>query len=73
MGNLLEKIIDPMTIMIRVVGLMVGYFLFLWEFSRISLFFLEYPPRVLGGFMWMLESSLQLVIVRYYFLIRLLQ
>ena len=29
MGNLLEKITDPMTIMIRIVGLMVGYFLFL--------------------------------------------
>jgi len=28
-GNLLGKITDPMTIMIRVVGLMTAYFLFL--------------------------------------------
>ena len=28
-GNLLEKITDPMVIIIRVVGLMTGYFLFL--------------------------------------------
>ena len=32
MGNLLGKITDPMVIIIRVVGLMVGCFLFLSEF-----------------------------------------
>ena len=29
--NLLEKITDPMVIIIRVVGLMTGCFWFLWE------------------------------------------
>ena len=31
-GNLLGKIIDLMTIMIRVVGLMAGCLWFLWDF-----------------------------------------
>ena len=48
MGNLLENIIDPMTIMIRVVGLMTEYFWFLWEFLEL-LYFLGCRPRILGG------------------------
>jgi hypothetical protein len=37
-GNLLEKIIDSMTIMIRVVELMSGCFYFFIRISKISLF-----------------------------------
>ena len=48
MDNLLAKITDPMTIMIRLVGLM---FLIFIRISRNSVFlFLECPPRILGGF-----------------------
>ena len=39
MDNLLGKITDPMTIMIRVAELMAGYFLFFVRICRISLFF----------------------------------
>ena len=38
-GNLLGKITDPTTIMIRVVGLMAGYLWFLWEILEILYFF----------------------------------
>ena len=62
-GNLLGKITDPMVIIIRVVGLMAGCFFIFVRIYRISLFFLECPPRILGGFTWRLQRSLQLVIV----------
>ena len=48
MGILLEKIIDPMTIMIRVVRLIAEYFWFLWEFLEF-LYFLDGPSKILGG------------------------
>ena len=63
MGNLLGKTTDPMVIIIRVVGLMAECFLFLREFIGI-LYFLECPPKIQGGFMWRIQMSLQLVIVR---------
>ena len=53
-----------MAIIIRVVRLMARCFLFLWEFIGI-LYFLECPPMILGGFSWILQKSLQLVIVRW--------
>ena len=53
---------DPETIMIIVVGLMTRCF---FIFVRISLFFLEYPPKILGGFTWKLQKSLQLVVIRF--------
>ena len=65
MGNLLEKIIDPITIMIRVVVLMAGYFWLLWEFLEFF-YFLESSPRILGGLTWGFKRSLQLVIVRFH-------
>ena len=40
-------------------------FLIFVKISRTSLFFLECPPKILGGFTWMLQRSLQLVIVKY--------
>ena len=40
-------------------------FLIFVRISRTSLFFLECPPRILGGFTWRLQMSLQLVIVRF--------
>ena len=46
-GNLLGKIIDSRTIIIRVVGLMAECL----RISKISLF-LERPPRILSGFTW---------------------
>ena len=63
MSNLLGKITDPMTIMIRVVGLTVRCFWFLWEFLGFT-YFLECSPRILGGFTWVFKRRLQLVIVR---------
>ena len=49
-------------------------FLFFVRIYRISLFFLECPPRILCGFMWRLQKSLQLVIVRLiYFSINLIE
>jgi len=39
-------------------------FLIFVRIYRISLFFLECPPRILVGFMWRLQRSRQLVIVR---------
>ena len=51
MGILLEKIIDPMTIMNRVVRLMTRCFYFIVRIFRIYLFiFLEYSPKIPGGF-----------------------
>ena len=47
--NLLGKITDPMTIMIRVVGSMAECFRFLWEFVG-YLYFFMCPPMILGGF-----------------------
>ena len=47
-GNLLEKVTDPMVIIIRVVGLMAGCFWFLWEFLKF-LYFLECPSKIIGG------------------------
>ena|SRR5688572_25555854 len=41
-----------MAMMILVYRLMVRYFYFFYRISRISLFFLECPSRVLGGFTW---------------------
>jgi len=38
-GNLLGKVTDPMTIMIRAVGLTARYFLFLRKFLKFLLFF----------------------------------
>ena len=64
-GNLLDKIIDPITIMIRVVGLMTGCFYFYENLYDLSIF-LKCPPRILGGFMWRLKRSLQLVKVSLY-------
>ena len=37
-GNLLGNITDPVTIIIRVVGLMAWCFWFLWEFLEFSIF-----------------------------------
>ena len=62
--NLLEKITDPMVVIIRVVGLMAGYFWFFWEFIGF-LYFSECPPKLICGFTWRLQKSLQLVIVRF--------
>ena len=45
-----------MTIMIRVVELMAVYFLFLWEFVGF-LYFLDCPPRILGGITWRLQKN----------------
>jgi hypothetical protein len=45
-SNLLEKIIDPMAIMIRVIGLIARCFYFYENFS----IFLEYPLKILSGF-----------------------
>ena len=47
MGNLLEKITDPTTIMIRVIGLMARCFWFLWKFLGFLYFSIvsTYDPR----------------------------
>ena len=63
MSNLYGKITDLMAIIIRFVRLMARWFWFLWEFIEF-LYFLECPPRIIGDFMWRLQRSLQLVIVR---------
>jgi hypothetical protein len=55
-GNLLEKIKDPMAIMIRVVRLIAEYFCLLWEFLGFF-YFLEPPLRILGGFTWTLRKE----------------
>ena len=60
MINLLVKIIDSVIIVIRVVRLIAGC---IFIFVRISLFF-KWPLRILGGFTWRLQKSLQFVIVR---------
>ena len=56
-GNLLvEKIRDPMTIMIRVVELLADVSDFcenLYDFS----IFLDCPPSILGGFIWRLQKE----------------
>ena len=46
-GNLLEKITDPTTIMIRVIGLMARCFWFLWKFLGFLYFSIvsTYDPR----------------------------
>ena len=47
--NLLEKIIDPMVIIITVVGLIAGcFFMRIYRF----LYFFKCPPMILGGFMY---------------------
>ena len=56
MSNLLKKITNPMTIMIRVAELMARCFFFL-RICRISLFYLDCPPRILGGFTWRLQKK----------------
>ena len=61
-SNLLEKITDPMAIMIGVTQLMAGCFWFLWEFVEFF-YFLDYPPGIIGGFILRLQRNLQLVIV----------
>ena len=60
MSNLLVKIIDSVIIVIRVVRLIAGC---IFIFVRISLFF-KWPLRILGGFTWRLQKSIQFVIVR---------
>ena len=45
-----------MSIMIRITELMAGCFLFLWEFVRFF-YFLDCPPRILGGFIWRLQKE----------------
>ena len=60
MSNLLVKIIYSLIIVIRVVRLIAGC---IFIFVRISLFF-KCPLRILGGFTWRLQKSLQFVIVR---------
>ena len=39
-------------------------FLFFVRISKTFLFFLEYPPSILGDFTWRLQRNLKLVIVR---------
>ena len=46
-----------MTIMIRVVELMAWMFLIFVRICRISLFFLDCPPRILGGFTWRFQKE----------------
>ena len=36
--------------------MMAGCFWFLWEFEGF-LYFLDYPPRILGGFTWRLQKE----------------
>ena len=60
MGYLLGKVTDPETIMIIVVWWQ-DVFYFCENFS----IFLEYPPKILGGFTWKLQKSLQLVVIRF--------
>ena len=55
-GNLLEKVIDAMAIMIRVAELMAGCFWFLWEFIGF-LYFLNGQSRILCGFTWRLQKE----------------
>jgi len=55
-GYLLGKIIDPMDIIIRVVG-WPDVTDFCENFLNFSIF-VECPPRILGDFMWRLERSL---------------
>ena len=55
MSNLLKKIIDPMANMIRVAD--DRMFLIFMRICRISLFFLDCPPRILGGFSWRLQKE----------------
>ena len=46
-----------MAIMIRVAELMARCFWILWEFARF-LYFLDCPPRILGGISWRLQKEL---------------
>ena len=55
-GWFIKKKIDPMAIMIRVAELMARCFWFLWEFVGF-LYFLDCPPRILGGFTWRLQNE----------------
>jgi hypothetical protein len=55
-GNLLEKITDPMTIMIRVVGFTAGCFWFLWEFIGFVYFF-RVSTYILRGFTWRFQKE----------------
>jgi hypothetical protein len=55
-GKLLGKIIDLITVIIKIVGLMVVVSDFLRIF-KISLFNLKYPPMILSGFMWRLQKE----------------
>ena len=45
-----------MAIMIRVTELMAVCFWFLWKFIKIF-YFLDCPPRILGGFTWRLQKE----------------
>jgi hypothetical protein len=54
--NLLEKIADPITIMIRVIELWPNVSDFL-RISRISVF-LDCPPKILGGFTWRRQRTI---------------
>ena len=42
--------------MIRVAELMARCFRFLWEFIEF-LYFLDWPPRILGGITWRLQKE----------------
>jgi hypothetical protein len=55
-GNFLEIVIDPMT-MVNQINWMARCFAFLWEFLRFLSFFLEYLPKILGGFTWRLQKE----------------
>ena len=57
-GNLLEKITDPVTIMIRVVGLMADVSNLCENFYDFFIF-LECPSKILGGFTWKLKKKKQ--------------
>jgi hypothetical protein len=46
--------------MIRVVGLMAGFFNFCENFQDFSMF-LECPLRILGGFTWKLQKKLPII------------
>ena len=45
-----------MAIMITVAELMARCFCFLWKFVEF-LYFLDCPPRILGGFVWRLQKE----------------
>ena len=55
-GNLLKKITDPMTIMIRVAKRWLDVSDFCENLQDFSIF-LDCPPRILGGFTWRLQKE----------------